>query len=185
VEVTTRNFLDNGQFSVNGQCAEANYFMVDGVSANIGLGLNSTYGGDGVAGALPAFSVLGGTNSLVSVDAMEEFRIQTSTYAPEFGRKPGAHISIATRSSTTTFTELHSTISEMTFLTRTIGSRFHVNHANHGISDDGAGGIDDGTSNARLSAWACAGEGRPGMMETRAASTALKIVANESYATPG
>jgi TonB dependent receptor len=35
---------------------------------------------------------------LVSVDAMEEFRIQTSTYAPEFGRTPGAQISIATRS---------------------------------------------------------------------------------------
>jgi len=75
VVVTTSNFLDNGQFSLNGQRADANYFMVDGVSANVGLGLNSTYGGEGVAGALPAFNVLGGTNSLVSVDAMEEFRI--------------------------------------------------------------------------------------------------------------
>ena len=103
VVVTTSNFLDNGQFSVNGQRADANYFMVDGVSANIGLGLNSTYGGEGVAGALPAFSVLGGTNSLVSVDAMEEFRIQTSTYAPEFGRMPGAQISIVTRSGTNQF----------------------------------------------------------------------------------
>jgi hypothetical protein len=100
VVVTTSNFLDNGQFSVNGQRADANYFMVDGVSANVGLGLNSTYGGEGVAGALPAFSVLGGTNSLVSVDAMEEFRIQTSTYAPEFGRMPGGQISIVTRSGT-------------------------------------------------------------------------------------
>jgi hypothetical protein len=100
VVVTTSNFLDNGQFSVNGQRADANYFMVDGVSANVGLGLNSTYGGQGVAGALPAFSVLGGTNSLVSVDAMQEFRIQTSTYAPEFGRMPGGQVSILTRSGT-------------------------------------------------------------------------------------
>jgi Carboxypeptidase regulatory-like domain len=103
VVVTTSNFLDNGQFSVNGQRADANYFMVDGVSANVGLGLNSTYGGEGVAGSLPALSVLGGTNSLVSVDAMQEFRVQTSTYAPEFGRMPGAQISIATRSGTNQF----------------------------------------------------------------------------------
>ena len=103
VVVTPSNYLDNGQFSVNGQRASANYFMVDGVSANIGLGLNATYGGEGVAGALPAFSVLGGTNSLVSVDAMQEFRIQTSSYAPEFGRMPGGQVSIVTRSGTNQF----------------------------------------------------------------------------------
>ena len=56
-----------------------------------------------LAGALGSFSVLGGTNSLVSVDAMQEFRIQTSTYAPEFGRTPGGQISIVTRSGTNQF----------------------------------------------------------------------------------
>src|SRR5271154_1693908 len=40
----------------------------------------------------------GGTNGLVSVDAMQEFRIETSSYAPELGRTPGAQISIATKS---------------------------------------------------------------------------------------
>jgi len=49
------------------------------------------------------FSAQGGTNSLVSVDAMQEFRIQTSTYAPEFGRVPGGQISIVTRSGTNQF----------------------------------------------------------------------------------
>src|SRR5438128_8341056 len=34
---------------------------------------------------------------------MQEFRIQTSTYAPEFGRTPGAQISIVTRSGTNQF----------------------------------------------------------------------------------
>jgi len=34
---------------------------------------------------------------------MEEFRIQTSTYAPEFGRTPGGQISIVTRSGTNRF----------------------------------------------------------------------------------
>ena len=103
VVLTASNVLDNGQFSVNGQRADANYWMVDGVSANIGIGANTTYAGNGLAGALPSFSVLGGTNSLVSIDAMQEFRIQTSTYAPEFGRTPGAQISIVTRSGTNQF----------------------------------------------------------------------------------
>lgn len=104
VVVTPSNGLDNGQFSVNGQRTASNYWMVDGVSANIGVSsAGGTYTGNGPAGAVASFSVLGGTNSLVSVDAMQEFRIQTSTYAPEFGRTPGAQVSIATRSGTNPF----------------------------------------------------------------------------------
>jgi hypothetical protein len=45
--------------------------------------------GQSLGGAIPGFTSGGGTNSLVSVDAMQEFRIQTSSYAPEFGRTPG------------------------------------------------------------------------------------------------
>jgi hypothetical protein len=37
------------------------------------------------------------------VDALQEFRIQTSSYAPEFGRTPGAQISIVTKSGTNQF----------------------------------------------------------------------------------
>jgi len=92
---------DNGQFSVNGQRAASNYWMLDGVSANIGT--SASFGGNGVGGALGSFSALGGTNSLVSVDALQEFRIQTSTYAPEYGRTPGGQISIVTRSGTNLF----------------------------------------------------------------------------------
>jgi hypothetical protein len=102
VVLTPGNYADSGQFSVNGQRAASNYWMVDGVSANIGMGSGSTPG-NGISGSLGSFSVLGGTNSLVSVDAMQEFRIQTSTYAPEFGRTPGAQISILTRSGTNGF----------------------------------------------------------------------------------
>jgi hypothetical protein len=105
VVVTTSNIDDNGQFSVNGQRPVSNYWMVDGVSANIGIGAtgSSPSPGNGLGGALGSFSVLGGTNSLVSVDALQEFRIQTSTYAPEFGRTPGGQISIVTRSGTNQF----------------------------------------------------------------------------------
>ncbi len=102
VVLTTNNGLDTGQFSVNGQRASSNYWMVDGVSANIGIG-TSTTPGNGLGGTLGSFSVLGGTNSLVSVDALQEFRIQTSTFAPEFGRTPGGQISIVTRSGTNQF----------------------------------------------------------------------------------
>ncbi|MGA8429229.1 MAG: TonB-dependent receptor [Candidatus Sulfotelmatobacter sp.] len=102
VVLTANNGLDTGQFSVNGQRASSNYWMVDGVSANIGISAIAT-SGNGLGGALGSTSVLGGTNSLVSVDAMQEFRIQTSTFAPEFGRTPGGEISIVTRSGTNQF----------------------------------------------------------------------------------
>jgi hypothetical protein len=94
--------VDTGQFSINGQRANANYWMVDGVSANLGINAGPN-AGSGAAGTLGSTSVLGGTNSLVSVDALQEFRIQTSTYAPEFGRTPGGQISIVTRSGTNDF----------------------------------------------------------------------------------
>ncbi len=100
VVLTPSSEFDAGQFSVNGQRASANYWMIDGVSANIGIGQNP---GNGAGGAIASFTAQGGTNSLVSVDALQEFRIQTSTYAPEFGRTPGGQISIVTRSGTNQF----------------------------------------------------------------------------------
>ena len=59
--------------------------------------------GNQMAGAVGMTSVFGGTNSLVPVDDMQEFRIQTSTFSPEFGRTPGAQISIVTRSGNNSF----------------------------------------------------------------------------------
>ena len=106
VVVTTSTAYDSGQFSVDGQRASSNYWMVDGVSANIGVGAAQFTPGNGIGGTVGSFSALGGTNGLVSVDAMEEFRIQTSTFAPEFGRTPGGQISIVTRSGTN---QLHGT----------------------------------------------------------------------------
>ncbi len=102
VVVTATANDDQGQFSVNGQRADANYFTVDGVSANFGVtGYPPLVQAAG--GGLPALSASGGTNSLVSVDAMQEFRIQTSSFEPEFGRAPGGQISIVTRSGTNRF----------------------------------------------------------------------------------
>ena len=108
VVITATKNDNQGQFSVNGQRANANYFTVDGASANFGVIGNTTLV-QTAGGELPALSASGGTNSLVSVDAMQEFRIQTSSFAPEFGRTPGGQISIATRSGTNAF---HGTLFE-------------------------------------------------------------------------
>jgi len=102
IVLTPATYNQEGQFSVNGQRADANYVTVDGVSANVAASTVAGLRQDG-GGAAITYTALGGTNGLVSVDAMQEFRIQTSTFAPEFGRTPGAQISIVTRSGTNAF----------------------------------------------------------------------------------
>ncbi len=91
--------ISPGQFSVAGQRTDANNFTVDGVSANFGVISGETPGQSGL-GTTQAFSVLGGTSSLVSVEALQEFRIVTSTFAPEFGRVPGGQVALTTKSGT-------------------------------------------------------------------------------------
>jgi hypothetical protein len=93
---------DAGQFSINGQRGDANYWTVDGVSANTGISSTNIIG-NGAGGGLPVFTAQGGTNSMVSLDAMREFRIEASSSSAEFGRVPGAQISIVTRSGTNLF----------------------------------------------------------------------------------
>jgi len=97
VALTGTSITNPGQFSVNGHRADTNYFTVDGVSANAGV--VTSLQGVGSAGG-PATSASGGYNNLASLDALEEFKIQTSTFAPEFGRSPGAQVSLVTRSGT-------------------------------------------------------------------------------------
>ncbi len=76
--------------------------MLDGVSANFGTYPHSAIG-QAFAGTVPGLTTAGTTQGLASVDDMQEFRLQTSTYAPEYGRTPGAQISILTRSGTNLF----------------------------------------------------------------------------------
>jgi hypothetical protein len=101
VVLVPNNFFEEGQFSVNGQRPDANYFTVDGVSANLGTPVSSF--GQGGTGQLPATNAFGGFSNLVSLDALQEFRIQTSTFAPEFGRTPGAQVSVVTKSGANAF----------------------------------------------------------------------------------
>lgn len=90
-----------GQFSVNGQRESANYFTIDGVSANLGIAVNANPFGN--SGQYPGYNAVGATNSLVAIDALQEFKIQTSTFAPEYGRTPGAQVSLITRSGANDF----------------------------------------------------------------------------------
>ena len=91
-----------GQFSIAGQRTSSNNFLVDGVSANFGVSPFVGLGTSGTGGA-QAFSALGGTSSLVSVEALQEFRVETSSFAPEFGRSPGGQVILTTRSGTNDF----------------------------------------------------------------------------------
>ena len=93
----SQNAGDLGEFSVNGQRPTANYFTVDGVGANLG----SNY--YGMVGLGETLSAAGGTNSMVSVDALQEFRILTSSFAPEYGRTPGGQVILLTRSGSNAF----------------------------------------------------------------------------------
>jgi len=110
-----------GQFSVNGQRANSNYFTVDGVGANVGVSPGTNLGGS-IAGTTPALGANGGTNNLVSIDALQEFKILTSSFSPEFGRTAGAQVLLVTRSGTTTFTVPLSSISATMFSMRRTGS---------------------------------------------------------------
>jgi len=89
-----------GEITVNGQRTEANYFTVDGVSANVGTNPSVFPTGAGYGGGTPAETALGTTQSMISVDALQEFRATTSTYSAEYGRTPGGQFSFTTRSGT-------------------------------------------------------------------------------------
>jgi Carboxypeptidase regulatory-like domain len=97
-QVSANQAVD-GEFSVNGQRADSNNFTVDGVSANNGPNPHG-YSAAGSSGGLQATTALGTTQAVISVDALQEFKIQTSTYSAEYGRQPGAQISFETRSGT-------------------------------------------------------------------------------------
>lgn len=100
-QVSTNGGINySGDFSVNGQRTESNYYTVDGVSANSSAGTGNGTPQAATGGSLAASTALGTTQSLLSVDALQEFRVMSSTYSAEYGRTPGGQFSLATRSGT-------------------------------------------------------------------------------------
>jgi hypothetical protein len=100
--VTPATRGEAGQFTANGQRPNANYFTVDGASANTGV----TAGGlpaQATGGVLPALSAFGSLDSLLPVEAVDEFRVQTSNAMSELGRLPGANVALTSRSGSNEF----------------------------------------------------------------------------------
>jgi hypothetical protein len=100
--VTPATRGEAGQFTANGQRPNANYFTVDGMSANTGVsagGLPAQASG----GALPAMSAFGSLDSLMPLEAVEEFRVQASNAAPDVSRLPGAVVALTSRSGSNEF----------------------------------------------------------------------------------
>lgn len=88
---------DGSEFRVNGQRNASNALMVDGASAPSELG---TGGFDNAGGQRFSTTATGAINGGLSIDAIQEIHVQTSSFAAEFGRTPGAQISLVTRSGT-------------------------------------------------------------------------------------
>jgi len=80
---TPTNGNAGGSFAVNGTRGDQNDFILDGI--------------DNVSNDNADFAILS------SVDAIAEFKIQTSNYSPEFGRGGGAVINASTKSGTNNF----------------------------------------------------------------------------------
>lgn len=90
----------SGELTVNGQRTEGNYFTVDGVAANTGAAPGTIGYGAGFGGQTPNETVLGTTQSLLSLDALQEFRATTSSFSAQYGRTPGGQFDIVSRSGT-------------------------------------------------------------------------------------
>ncbi len=106
----TPGVSSNGNaINVNGLRSNTNYYMLDGVSlAGTGAGIGGPGGGGGGGrgfggggeGGGPGGGGLGlnpAGSDVISLDSLQEVRIQTSAFAPEFGRTPGAQISLNSR----------------------------------------------------------------------------------------
>lgn len=61
------------------------------------------WGGTASSGAAANATALGTTHAMIPVDALQEFRITTSSYSAEFGRGAGAQITMQSRSGTNTY----------------------------------------------------------------------------------
>ena len=89
--------------NVNGQRDTANYFSVDGVSVNVAIAASPFGQGPTPGGVLPVFDALGSTHGMISMDDIQEFKVQTSTYTAEIGRAGGGQLVIVSRSGSNGF----------------------------------------------------------------------------------
>jgi hypothetical protein len=95
--VGTSNSVVGNMFAVSGRRPQENLFLLNGVEFTSASEINNTPGG--VSG------------QLLGVDAVREFSVVKDTYGAEFGKRPGAQVSIVTASGTN---QLHGALYEFT-----------------------------------------------------------------------
>ena len=101
-DVTPATRGEAGQFTTAGQRPNANYFTVDGVSANNGVTAGGLPAGSS-GGTLPAVTAFGSLDSLIALEAVRDFSVSTSSTGAEMGRLPGAQVSIVSQSGSNAF----------------------------------------------------------------------------------
>ncbi len=91
VSVNNAALLGRGSqdVSVNGANTNQNNYQMDGVNID-------NFAGNGLAADAGIYAGIGVPNP----DALEEFKIQTSTYDASYGRNPGANVNVVTKSGT-------------------------------------------------------------------------------------
>ncbi len=93
--VGTSNSSVGNMFAVSGRRPQENLFLLNGVE----------YTGASVIDNTPG----GASGQLLGVDAVREFNVVTDTYGAEYGKRPGAQVSIVTASGSN---DLHGTLYE-------------------------------------------------------------------------
>jgi hypothetical protein len=104
--VVAGNGTEAGQLSVNGLRSNQNYWTIDGLSVNTGVAASGGAAGNvnqTFTGAVPGFNAFGTTNGLISVEALQEFKVESNSYSADFGRQPGAQVQMTTRSGSNQF----------------------------------------------------------------------------------
>ncbi len=84
--VGTSNSAVGNMFAVSGHRPQENLFLLNGIEYTGASEINNTPGG--------------ASGQLLGVDAVREFNVVTNTYGAEYGKRPGAQISIVTASGT-------------------------------------------------------------------------------------
>ena len=87
--VGSSNSSVGNMFSVSGRRPQENLFLLNGIEYTSASLINLTPGG--------------ASGQLLGVDAVREFNVVTDTYGAEYGKRPGAQISIVTASGTNEF----------------------------------------------------------------------------------
>jgi Ca-activated chloride channel homolog len=96
-----------GDISFNGQRPRTNNFVIDGVSANVGIAPGGQSPGASASGGEPGLTTGGGANGLAPVDATQELTVRAEYVEPEYGSAPGAQLSVVSKSGTN---ELHGSL---------------------------------------------------------------------------